>query len=83
MPINHMTPSIEERLTALVAEKETIEQELKKATYTIEEAKKYVTSIQLRINELHLLRKLRDGQFIVIEADTGDPINLSFHKKVA
>lgn len=83
MSVNHMTPSIEERLTALVTEKETIEHELKKATATIEEAKKYLTSIQLRINELHLMRKLRDGQFIVIDAETGDPINLSFHKKVA
>lgn len=83
MPINHMTPSIEERLTALATEKETIEQELKKATHTLEEAKKYLASIQLRINELHLLRKLRDGQFLVIDSETGDPINLSFHKKVA
>lgn len=79
--INHMTPSIEDRISLITNECISIEAALKKNIDIVHEANLYLRSLKLRINELNLMRGIRDGKYLVIEADSGNILPISFHKK--
>lgn len=79
--INHMTPSIEDRINLITNECISIEAALKKNVDIVHEANLYLRSLKLRINELNLMRGIRDGKYFVIEADSGNILPISFHKK--
>lgn len=79
--INHMTPSIEDRISLITNEYNSIETALKKNAELTHEAFLYLRSLKLRINELNLMRGIRDGKYLVIEADSGNILPISFHKK--
>lgn len=80
--INHKTPSIEDRIDTLTKELSFLKTTCASTRKLLEEADKEMASIKLRINELNLMRGIRDGKYVVIDAETGDALPLTFHKKV-
>lgn len=75
---NHNTPSIEQRIDILADTILKFNSIITDVENTLANSKRELGSLALQLNELRLLKDIKDGKLVVLKKDTLERVNIQF-----